>query len=150
MGRRPIPSSCTRRRRHRLPWAQAFAASTLVLGQLAGTLHFALVQHIVCVEHGEIAHVQGAEAFSARADTTQRAASALVNTGLSKSAVCGSGEDHPHCLVQALRRDSATRARVPISVVTDLPSDGAHSVPGLGHAENLVLFRLAPKHSPPI
>jgi hypothetical protein len=69
---------------------------------------------------------------------------------LSKSALCGSGEDHPHCLVQALRRDSATRTRVPISVVTDLPSDGAHSVPGLGYAENLVLFRLAPKHSPPI
>jgi len=150
MRRRPIPSSCTRRRRSRLPWPQAFAASVLVVGQLLGTLHFALVEHVVCVEHGEIAHVPNADAFSARAEFIQRGTTDVVSPGLSKWFQSGSSEDHPHCLVQALRRDSATRTRIPISVVTHRLADGAHSLPGLPHAESAALFRLAPKHSPPI
>jgi hypothetical protein len=150
MRRRPIASSCTRPWRPRLLWPQAVAASILVLGQLLGTLHFALVEHVVCVEHGEIAHVGNAEGFGARAESIQRGTTELVNPGLSKWFQRGSSEDHPHCLVQALRRDSATRTRIPISVVTDRLTDGAQSLPGIPHAENAVLFRLAPKHSPPI
>ena len=118
----------------------------LVLGQLLGALHFALVKHVVCPEHGEITHV--ASGFTQWVSSSSDSSTGVFNTRPFDSTRTEIGDDHQHCLVQALRRDGATRTRVLAPVISRESPDCALWLASTPHKES-ALFRLAPKHSPP-
>jgi hypothetical protein len=136
------------RRRPRQHWVQAALASVFVVGQLLGTLHFALVEHVVCLEHGEIAHAGRVQEPSDWVAFSPPASIARLETGRSGS--YATVEDHRHCLVQALRRDSATRTKVPAPMATEGLCALDHPLTATRPSEESALFRLAPKHSPPL
>ena len=126
---------------------EAVVAVAFALSQLLGTLHFGLVRHAVCLEDGEIGHVARAEGFDASAAPEPRDPVARVNAGPAGWSL--GGTDHQHCLVQALRRDSATRITARAVAIVELleprPVEPSSALPREGSG----LFRLAPKHSPP-
>jgi hypothetical protein len=136
------------RRRLRPYWAQAALASVFVVGQLLGTLHFALVQHVICPEHGEMAHAARVADPSDWVAASAPGSAARVEPGRSRS--YSTVEDHVHCLLQAARRDLATRTRVPSPVVTEGLCALGHQLLVAHPADESALFRLAPKHSPPL
>jgi len=124
----------------------------LVLLQVVGLLHLALVPHRFCAEHGEL--IEGAAhrvaAHSERAAHTQAAVSSLWS---------GDGEpvengDHLHCAFWVHQRDRLVQAPAALVVVDALrcpPVDAAPSPSD--RAENLSavpLLALAPKCSPPV
>ena len=141
-------TSKPRRRLLRPYWAQAALASVFVVGQLLGTLHFALVDHVMCLEHGEMTHAARVEEPTDWVAFSPPGSIARVETGHSGSH--GTVEDHQHCLVQALRRDSATRTRSPAPVATEGLCGLENPLSATRSSEESALFRLAPKHSPPI
>ena len=136
------------RRKRRFLLSQAIAASGLLLVQLLGILHFALVQHTLCLEDGEAIHA----ASHSSSFVGSRAADAASRDffGLGR----GSPEiqildAHQHCLLQSHRRDQLSQ---PASLRGDLHSSSPDvgAAPGKGfQPARAELFRLAPKQSPP-
>jgi len=136
------------RRRRGVRLSQAIAASGLLLVQLLGTLHFALVQHTLCLEDGEAIHAGSPSSSS----VSSRAADAASRDffGLDRSSAEIQIRDaHQHCLLQSHRRDQLSQ---PASLRADLRCslpDG-DAVPNQAfQPAQAELFRLAPKQSPP-
>ncbi len=134
------------RQSRRWSLAQALIVSVLVLGQLLGSLHFALVQHVICPEHGELAHTASTEASTPWVARGVGGPSETVVP--SRSASVQSQDDHQHCLIQAQRRDTVLRGGPSTPLIADGFNEGNHwaDVPPF---KSSALFRLAPKHSPP-
>jgi hypothetical protein len=120
---------------------------TLLLGlfaaysQVSSTLHWVVVQHVRCADHGEWVHVgEGHHAHEAE-HATQASPSVAAADGESH------GHDHCHFLV-----DPRTFAAVPSPKVV-LSHAGEWSRPGLTRPSDagrqILLYELAPKTSPP-
>ena len=126
---------------------EAVVAVAFALSQLLGTLHFGLVRHAVCLEDGEIGHLARAEGFDASAAPEPTDPTARVNAGA--AGWSQGGTDHQHCLVQALRRQSATRIKLHAVAIVELVEARQVELTSARQGEGSGLFRLAPKHSPP-
>jgi len=126
---------------------EAVVAVAFALSQLLGTLHFGLVRHAVCLEDGEISHVARAQGSDTSAAPEPNDPVARVNAGAAGWSY--GGTEHQHCLVQALRRDSATRLRVHAVPIVELVEVRQVELSIARHRDGSGLFRIAPKHSPP-
>jgi hypothetical protein len=147
MRRESPPKSRARPLLRRWVWPQFAAALVLILGQLLGAVHLAVVRHLVC-EHGELIHASDvgtsgwalSELSDSFGNTVEKPASNAVRAPA----------EHEHCLLQALRRESMPRGRaalVPLAVLE--PARACAAVEG-PEGSDLPLLRLAPKHSPPV
>jgi hypothetical protein len=109
------------------------------VAQILPALHFALVVHRVCAEHGELLHES---APVARQVAPAETSSVVARDGVS--------HEHEHCGVLAASESSA--ALVPAASHVTAPSAAGASV-GLGRARaahvRIALLAYAPKLAPP-
>ena len=140
-------SFCSRARRRigRWVWPQILAAGVLLLGQLLGAVHLAIVPHVICLEHGELAHAaeSGLTSWLALIGDLSR------NAVESEATAAEWGDEHQHCIVQGLLRNSLSRSRPLMLVLTTPSSEDPCLAADRAERSDLALFRLAPKHSPP-
>ncbi|TQF11189.1 hypothetical protein [Myxococcus sp. AM401] len=137
---RPTPSCLARSRLLALPLVAVCA-----LAYMGNVLHFALVQHATCLEHGEVVHVE--EGGSHLAPVVEESFDD-VRLASREDAPPGHGAE-AHCLHTLIRRE----APPPVEgspVLTRVPT---RSAPALAvfrfHAEPVARLHLAPKASPP-
>jgi hypothetical protein len=136
---KPTPGAWLRR--------QLLPRLTLLLGlfaaysQVSSTLHWVIVQHVRCADHGEWVHVgEGHPAHEAEhaTHTSPSVAAADADTH---------GHEHCHLLV-----DPRTFAPIPAPKVV-LSAPGESMGPGLMRpadaGRQIALYELAPKTSPP-
>ncbi|HWA72527.1 MAG TPA: hypothetical protein VG937_09340 [Polyangiaceae bacterium] len=113
----------------------------LGVGYLVPALHFGLVQHELCAEHGELRHSGGHAVVSARPSAHPVAAA---------DSVPEFADEHDHCAVVAT--SSKVAATVPSSASTSTLAAEA-SPSSLSRAElahvSLALLHYAPKLAPP-
>jgi hypothetical protein len=121
----------------------ALVASAL-LALPAQLAHFLLVRHVVCAEHGELVHAgPGAERPAARVGAERR----TPGVALRAAAV---GHEHEHCAFASAARDGLAVGRQrAIVAAAALPVAALSSARPLLQGPRVVLFRLAPKTSPP-
>jgi len=136
------------RRRLRRHLAQAALVSVFVAGQLLGTLHFVLVEHVICLEHGEMTHAAKVAEPTDWIPSSPLGEIARFESG--RPGAYWAVDDHAHCLVQALRRETATRTRVSTPATTEGRCALDHPLTASHPSEESALFMLAPKHSPPL
>jgi hypothetical protein len=120
-------------------------ALLLVVSQAAAWCHAVAIAHVACLEHGEAMHSAAAPAAATRAARPQDARQAGVRADLATAG------GHDHCGNAALLRwrDVALTAPASLAPLVLAPRsltfaatrDGAHGA---------VVYRLAPKTSPPI
>jgi len=116
-----------------------------VLAYMGSVLHFALVQHATCLEHGEVVHVGAdGEHGSAHVETS------FDDVRLaSKTTEADSHGADAHCVHAFFRRE----APPPQQDAPSLQVAPARSAPALAvfrfHAEPVARLHLAPKASPP-
>lgn len=110
-----------------------------VLAHLAGTLHFALISHEICADHGELVHRASAAAGE------HRHARGPVATPSSD------GDEHDHCPVAGRRHDHVAVGEAPAVHVAQGPvalapagAEGTRVAPS-----RAALLLTAPKQSPP-
>src|SRR5690349_11860459 len=72
---------------------RGFLLVALALGYLVPALHFALVQHEVCAEHGELRHSDGGHVLDIARPSAQRVPAA--------DSVPAFADEHEHCAVVA-------------------------------------------------
>ncbi|RYZ33809.1 MAG: hypothetical protein EOO71_41015 [Myxococcaceae bacterium] len=115
-----------------------------VLAYVGSVLHFALVQHTTCLEHGDVMHVSEAPAHVEEEVSFD---DARVARAPQAQAVPHSAEAHCH---HAFMRREATP---PAGSAPTLVAVSTRSSPALAvfrfHAAPVALLRLAPKSSPP-
>ncbi|GHG72426.1 hypothetical protein [Comamonas sp. JC664] len=134
------PVSPVRSRRMALPLALLCA-----LAYMGSVMHFALVQHATCLEHGEVIHVEagsdhGAGHVEASFDDVRLA---------SRGAQAESHGTDAHCVHAFFRRE----APPPQQDAPSLLAAPVLSQPALAvfrfHSEPVARLHLAPKASPP-
>ncbi|WP_164016934.1 hypothetical protein [Pyxidicoccus trucidator] len=134
------PVSLVRSRRLALPLALVCA-----LAYVGSVMHFALVQHVTCLEHGEVIHVEDAGAHGA-GEVEDSFDDARVASR--REAVEAHGMD-AHCVHAFFRRE----APPPVESTALLSVAPTRSAPALAvfrfHAEPVARLHLAPKASPP-
>lgn len=112
---------------------------------LGSALHFAVVQHATCLEHGEVVHVEQADGHGS---THAEAVFDDARVASRREAAESHGAD-AHCAHSLLRREVLPPAP-DSSAVTVVP---LRSAPALAvfrfHAEPVARLHLAPKASPP-
>ncbi len=116
------------------------AAWVVVLAQLAAALHFALISHQICADHGELVH---------GASSVRRAA-----TGTRHSVVApgGADSDHDHCPLLSRRLERTAVLELPGIRVADVPftlATGVVDASGRMPTRSELLLS-APKQSPPV
>lgn len=116
--------------------ALALAAAT----QLGGSLHYVLVEHVRCAEHGELTHGSDADAFAPRDEP--RPVDAIEGT----TARDPDGA-HEHCLV-AVERRKATLAAAALTPI-DAPTLLATHLLAAAESAPRPPLDAAPKTSPP-
>ncbi len=113
-------------------------AAVLLLGQAAGVVHMAAVQHQRCLEHGELVH----------AAVRPNRAEALADRTTAMVAGDDETDRHEHCLAAGCNRQGLAASR----------SSSGHTIDGGGPQAAPVLravavtappLRFAPKTSPP-
>jgi hypothetical protein len=131
------------------PWyrrrARALLALLALLSVLAPAelLHFVLVQHVVCAEHGELVHESGV----AHAAPAEGGGASGQGPGLHADAVA---HDHEHCGVAAASREALALPPAPaVAAISAATSDALLSASRSAVSGSEALFRLAPKTSPP-
>jgi len=120
-------------------------AFLLVVSQAAAWCHAVAIAHVACLEHGEAMHSAPAPAAGARATRPQDAGQAGVRADLAAAG------GHDHCGNAALLRwrDVALTAPPALAPLTSPPRLLAFAATRDG-APGAVVYRLAPKTSPPI
>jgi hypothetical protein len=115
---------------------------------LGSAVHFALVQHSTCMEHGDVIHLDehGAPAQPQRLEasfTDERAARVSTGGGIAHGA-------EAHCAHVSLRREGLLPPAWSLSMPGAVAESGL--MPGLEQlpAEPVARLRLAPKSSPPL
>ncbi len=115
------------------------------LAYVGSVMHFALVQHATCLEHGELVHVDGA---GAHAEEGVEDSFDDVRVASRRDAV-EAHELDAHC-VHAFFRREAPPPQQGSTVLSVVPT---RSAPALAvfrfHAEPVARLHLAPKASPP-
>lgn len=137
--------------------AMAVVAFSLV-AQLSGFVHFLLVEHVVCPEHGELVHVDqlGAHPRSGKAHPGEPGLHADHGTEddghpTLRSVSAEDGHEHDHCAVRSERRETFALPPADLSSVVGIaaaPLIGA-LVARSEPAQSIPLLFLAPKNSPP-
>jgi hypothetical protein len=123
------------------------AFSVLAPAQL---LHYALVQHVVCADHGELVHAAVShEAHAAAAEAAPPEAEPKQGQGPALHADAFA-HDHEHCAFAATPREGLTLPPSHAVVTIDAAACSTllaalRTDAGISEA----LFRLAPKTSPP-
>jgi hypothetical protein len=141
-------------------WARAAASIALFallgVGHLLPALHFALVAHCICAEHGELLH-EAAPVRSARAEAEAASRSSVPEPLLSsaraqQTVIAGhyAQHEHEHCGVLALSGSFG----VAHSAAWREPSAPSVSVAGASLSERpahvgIALLLRAPKLAPP-
>lgn len=127
---------------------QATAARVLLFSQLLGTLHLALVQHVLCFEHGEAIEQQGHASPVILAEDGDAPQNGLNLRGPSQR-IAERGHPHEHCLIQAYRRDALFEAAFVFSGEYWTASDAPCELGRFRQPDRVALLRVAPKQSPP-
>jgi hypothetical protein len=138
MRRLPFITATPSRRR----FACATVAMLALIGQLVSLAHLTMVQHAVCLEHGELVHSDVRGRWNAPpADSDAAAVHATDAT---------SSGDHDHCGARAYRREStlvAPSSMAPEKCAKRLEiADFSATESRFGGQP---IYRLAPKCSPP-
>lgn len=129
-----------------MPWSRALRRSAWLLatlamaGQLFSVVHFALVRHVACAEHGEL--IEAGAAVAGAAATTD-------HTTVGATAVETHG--HDHCAVALLRRQqvrqsAAARPLLRLAVIQPTALVDCRQSP----PPPIALLAVAPKNSPTI
>ena len=121
--------------------AAAFAA-LLAGGELFAGMHEAIVQHVICEEHGETIHLAATGGSPSAASSSDELAS-----GTGSPATASAEDEHVHCSVVASRPSLAPSASGHALALLDgfeLPR-----AVSLDLVPAVPLLRLAPKTSPP-
>jgi hypothetical protein len=123
------------RSRRALPLWSVLAIGVCLLGQLAGSVHTAAVQHVACSEHGGVV-----ELHIDRAPATE-ATHTAIRASIEES-------HHAHCegCATPTARFSASAPAARRSPAVMVITARAKSSP---RTDTIVRFRLAPKGSPP-
>jgi len=120
-------------------------AAVMAITPLLGTLHDASVRHVACPDDGELIDAPAQPAHGHARTNAERAF--FPEAPVSASAL---GTDHDHCVIALhLRGNLGVSASQPAAAVA---SDGSPPRPELrwtASAPGLLLYRLAPKASPP-
>jgi hypothetical protein len=115
------------------------------LAYVGNVMHFALVQHATCLEHGEMVHVEEGSA-QASGQIEEAFDDARV---ASRPDVVEAHDVDAHCVQAFFRRE----ALPPAEASAVLPAVSIRSAPALAvfrfHAEPVARLHLAPKASPP-
>ncbi|HEX5100808.1 MAG TPA: hypothetical protein VFV94_14960 [Polyangiaceae bacterium] len=121
--------------------AVVLAAWVVVLAQLASTLHFALISHEICAQHGELLH--RASGLVAHPSHHEPGAAALP---------AGIDAEHDHCPLLGRRHDQATALASPrLELAPPLATLDAARREGLTLTPSRARLLLsAPKQSPPV
>jgi len=118
----------------------ALTALAFVLASLFGVLHEAATTHVRCAQHGELIHRDATVA------NTEGSAHGTVLGDLQGEALPG----HEHCSLTSVTRESRLVPRSPVIVSAAVAvSCLTTSVPRVMTARGAVLYRTAPKTSPP-
>jgi hypothetical protein len=117
----------------------AFVAWLGVFAHLAGTLHFALISHEICADHGELVHRASASGLK------QHRSNGPV------AAPSSAGEEHDHCPVAGRRHEHVTVGEARAVHVAPAP---LALTPAVARAASVApsraaLLLAAPKQSPP-
>jgi hypothetical protein len=142
------PSSPSKGRTLRL--GSAFAAMLAVAMPLLETVHASSVAHITCAEHGELVHLDEANAHRPSTSPHQHSAGGVLLAEREPLAPGLAGALHDHCAVVLHSRQRSINERQAIEpfIATAAAAAVEHSPERpLGQQERL--FRLAPKNSPP-
>ncbi|MCY1014897.1 hypothetical protein [Pyxidicoccus sp. MSG2] len=138
---RHLPVSLVRSRLLALPLVLVCA-----LAYVGNVMHFALVQHATCLEHGEMVHV---EEGSAHASGQVEDSFDDARVASRPDVVGGTHDVDAHCVHVFFRRE----ALPPAEATAVLPVVSIRSAPALAvfrfHAEPVARLHLAPKGSPP-
>src|SRR5262252_8835261 len=116
----------TARRQRGSRWTAAaalLAAAATLIGQGWTTSHDVAVQHVLCVEHGEVMHVAPARAAAGAPSPATAAARPAAAAPAGERAPC----EHEHCAVAPALRDGADPppARAAVSFVPPPPTVSA-------------------------
>ncbi|RKI63586.1 hypothetical protein D7X55_19780 [Corallococcus sp. AB049A] len=125
-----------------LPWVLV-----CVLVYVGSVLHFALVQHTTCLEHGDVMHVSDAASHDGPLEEALSFDDARVAKAPVSTATPHGGE--AHCHHAFFRREVPPPAgSAPVVAAVSTRSSPALAVFRF-HAAPVALLRLAPKSSPP-
>ncbi|NVJ16832.1 hypothetical protein [Myxococcus sp. AM010] len=132
--------SSVRSRRLALPFALV-----CVLAYMGSVMHFALVQHATCLEHGEVMHVEARDAHGAG---HVEVSFDDVRVASKRTEADSHGAD-AHCVHAFFRREAPPPQQdTPSRLVAPARSEPALAVFRF-HAEPVARLHLAPKASPP-
>lgn len=141
-------------RRERSGPAKAYLASAIALlalvGQLSTAVHLALFRHVVCLQHGELIHLDESEAGTPALAETPPHRGPPERVSFQSRTQSVDDDRHDHCFLAAHRREiaAASRARIaaaklpPVLRGARIPKDVRRPAP-------VALFLIAPKNSPP-
>jgi hypothetical protein len=121
----------------------------LVLNATIGaSLHFAVVQHAVCAEHGETVHVDS----EAMADALEEARHGHRHAGIDDGLPGGADGSHEHCAAIMVTREDIVISDVSgASITLDvLPAPRLEVRTDVTSPRGPPLLLLAPKTSPPV
>jgi hypothetical protein len=108
-------------------------------GQVLSGLHFALVNHVTCAEHGELVETG--------APVAQPAATSTAPT---IAALAAEGHGHDHCSIALLRRQQARNSVTSTTPLRASPPQVAFVLPASAPSAPIDLLSVAPKNSPPV
>jgi hypothetical protein len=128
-------------------FAILFLAPLFVLGNLASALHFVIVPHTLCREHGELMHASADAVESCPAPVSRVPSSRepAVHQGPGRHA----GE-HQHCAQTMPNREPSLRSQhVATCIARDVVSRNLAPADPRVERRSFPQFLLAPKQSPP-
>ncbi|MAE70249.1 MAG: hypothetical protein CME06_07240 [Gemmatimonadetes bacterium] len=106
---------------------------------IGGSLHYSVVPHTRCADHGEIVHGEEAAPHAPR----------IAGLGILPDEPRESDHEHEHCVFT-----QAERARIARALAEQRAAHPSALAPCADthtrQFNTLALFRLAPKHSPPV
>ena len=136
-----LPSRLVRSRLLALPLVLVCA-----MAYMGSVLHFVLVQHVTCLEHGEVVHLEDGAPHASVASVEEHFDD--VRVASRQDAPAGHGAD-AHCAHALIRRE----APPPATGTPGISGVSTRSEPALAvfrfHAEPVARLHLAPKASPP-
>jgi hypothetical protein len=128
------------------PVALAWVALVCALGHLGGALHFALVEHVVCIEHGALVHVDAEHDHGGEAS----GAPGHLDGWAARPAHDADAHEHDHCPLATEDRVGGIRVVSAQGNALDLPAVALLSgLDEAGFPPTGTLYGLAPKTSPP-
>lgn len=111
----------------------------LLVSEPLRLVHLVVIQHGVCIEHGEVIHVDGSESSDGRGITDFQAVY-LGDSG---------AHEHEHCTLGCINRQAATLPGAVDERLELPPADPREAAFVECGAKSLSVLSYAPKQSPP-